>query len=490
MVITIEKILCTIYICLLYQCKGNFTIDTTLLKSILEAPIFQFWPLRVNFTGYSSLKVDDESVQTGIEVEGLLTKESINRIMDKVLNGENVTFVVYGGSTTRGADLGCKNNECTYHYALKYWWNYAVAPATGSYMKREVIAVGGTGSTYFGHCWKEYLARNEVIDLVIWEFFINDPDSADYGRGVEKFARSVLMYPSLPGLIFGKFFSQCPTDYETNKACNERNLLKNRVLRNLSEYYNFASINLYVSAQDYINRTYKLDMEDMFVEAHPSHLAHAQMGYLFIYYLRRYMLKNLVIRTNLQSFFKHNKDNLGYLSNRTKSLELSYRSAFPAIVLPKPLYEALDSNSICWSAVLPDDRFIMPHNLFNLPIEYKFGFHKVFKSDWQVQSALRRDVRGGYKASYKNAAIMLTFNIESFTEGNVYIALTHLLEGGNTTFNIYGQQNIQKSITVNCSRLVAKAQSVTYLGKFPSGITHLAAQTIDGGCHITALIIE
>ena len=65
---------------------------------------------------------------------------------------------------------------------------------------------------------QEYLTGDETIDIVLWEFNLNDPDSDNYGKGLEKFVRSVLAYPSHPALIFTKFFLKTEFPFRTHEG--------------------------------------------------------------------------------------------------------------------------------------------------------------------------------------------------------------------------------------------------------------------------------
>ena len=450
------------------------------LTHALHTDIFKVWPSTIK--GFRDLKTNKKSIVHGIEHDGRTTVSAFSRIIRKALSGANTTMVIFGGSSTKGADLGYHNRLSTFHYIFYRWWQRVVAPLTKSHMKREVIGIGGVGSTYFGHCWQEYLDKNESVDLVLWEFNLNDPDSDEYGKGVEKFIRSVLLYPSKPALIFTKFFlrSEFPSKIRNKLYC-PMDGEKFEVLTNLSKHYSFSILDLLATTCHLVNTTNTtLSVKDMFVTLHPSHIAHAQLGYILIFYVRQMILRIL-----------------GEILKPMKAREMSRRNnakiiSVESLVSPfvqRSLYNASDALSCCWTAVVPDYRFRMPHHLFRLNMSHYWGLEVIRLPIWNLQYGDRSDVRGGYRF-HPGRNNSVTFEIEPPSPKAVYVAVTHAVLGGMTEFSVNNDFKEFSKLTINCSRQVHPAMHVNYLGVFSPGSTRLSIATITGWCQLSAVIIE
>lgn len=449
------------------------------LRNALNSSVFDAWTFKSKFGSFETLKLDKVSIQAGIIQDGDRNSEALQRLLIKVMKGESITMYVFGGSSTKGADLGCNNRQSTFHYALLTWWNKVIGPATGSYMKRKVIAVGGVGSTFFGHCWEEYIVTaNETIDILLWEFYINDPDSEDYGKGVEKFIRSVLSYDTHPALIFIKFFAlQTFPNEEGEIFTCAKHEYKSQILSTLSKYYKFSDICLLSAICQYIHSNgiaHTIAPSDMFINKHPSHLAHAQMGYLLISYLRQTLFPMLVKVYSK----KHVKQ------DETDALSLTN------FQLPNALYNASDVRSICWNAVFPDDRFMLDHSLYQLTINYRNGFVAFRTPKWETNCAVRRDVRGGYLTEWPQKYISITFQVQGSTPKNVYVAISHVQAGGWTSFTVKDNFANEKTTLINCSRLKHQAMDVNFIGTYDGGTKELIIKTINGGCELSAIIVE
>ncbi|XP_047133878.1 uncharacterized protein LOC124812019 [Hydra vulgaris] len=444
------------------------------IEKALETSFFKLWFFKHNFTNFSSLKFD---MELSLSNDGSATQEGLERIFYKMVRGINVTMVVFGGSCSRGAELGCLSSFCTYHYALGAWWNSVIAPITGSFLKRKVLAVGGTGSTYYGHCWEEYIIPNYEIDIVLWEFCINDPDSYDYGRGLEKLVRSILLYKSKPALIFVQFFSSSILTIDGGNVLTPTWEYKLSTIATLSQHYKFTTIDLLSSVANRVNDTSnkRLFLSEMFNGDHPSHLAHAQTAFILLTYVRKNFLYNL-----------KNKIKGGVLKPAQLNNNFIKKKMFP-----KKLTTALDVPSICWTAVLPDFRFIIRHDLYNLTVLLNSGFIKHKRHLWKQADAIRHDVRGGYFAYHSNSTLSLKFNIEGKIERNIYIAVSHQQNGGLTVFTISNLSGLNHNkVLIDCSRHSFKAMDVHPLGRFPAGKTTINVFTITGGCELNAIIIE
>jgi len=440
------------------------------LSSILQKPIFTHWDNEhMKFNNCETLKLNKESVKLGLEYSGGLTNKAIQRLTTKVLNGKNITMWVYGGSSTLGADLGPQNNNLTFHHFVQTWWNNAIAPITGSYMERNVIAVGGVGSKYFGICWKEYLSTNAEIDLFVWEFFMNNPYSKDYTKIIEKFVKTILLYYSQPGLIFTKFSRK--SRFNSVETSSNK---KDHILLQLAKKYQFTSLNIYRSNFYYNNLVKDFQVDDLYVgiyQLHPSKLAHAQMAYLLITYLKKQILNDLKFRIDRKE-------------------ELGLKDDWKIFKPPKAAFKTTDGNSKCWTAILPTARFLMRHSLFSLHVIYMKGFRKYINHVWDSNKAVRSDVRGGYLASRRNALIRIILPIDLKAKGHVYASVSGVDNGGKTVIKVNSKQGYNRTLIFDCSKRVYSAQHVYYIGKFPPGENILTLITISGGCLLHGVLVE
>ena len=82
------------------------TTNVKHLKTSVTREIFDVWPLSANFSDFVRLTTNEESVGRGIEYDGDNTRAAIERMMEKAIKGDNITMLVMGGSSTKGADLG------------------------------------------------------------------------------------------------------------------------------------------------------------------------------------------------------------------------------------------------------------------------------------------------------------------------------------------------------------------------------------------------
>lgn len=442
-----------------------------LLQENLKIEILQQEFFSSNFSTPDLLKLNDNLASKAIEYDGEHTRNSLNKLFTKAFNGKNISVLVLGGSSTQGADLGFQNRISTFHFGLKSWWEGVVTPITGSYMNRRVIGIGGIGTTYMGLCWKEYIRDMETIDLVIWEFFINDPDSSNYLEGVKRLFNSVSNHPSDPSVILARFFKpnimKCLSD---NVVCDVNickiHSMKSSVLTQLTGSYRFTMINLLASTCAYLKApSSSLKINEVFISHHPSHLAHAQMAYILINYVRNHFLKFL---QNLENDIKNHSD----ISN--KNIQEKQK----------------ETNTICWTGVLPSGKFIIQNNIFKLPVRQNYGFEKLKHTPWIPSAAVRDDVRGGYDSNMANTRIILTIPSTASQQYTVYVAISHKVDGGKTEIRLQST-NQYEILEIDCSRRIHAGMDINHIADHVIGDAVLQMDVLDGiGCSLNAIILE
>ena len=457
----------------------------------LKLPFESSWPFMKRFHNQGSLRMRQEDALKGISYDGVWSKNTMERIAKKILRKETVNIFIIGESVSIGADLGCQNRRRTYHYGLSRWWLKTIANYTGCKIHRHVIAVGGVATNYFDRCWKEYLVGNETIDLVLWEFALNDADAVSYRTSIERFTRSIAKYHSSPGMIFVTFFRKTFFDEYLNRNSGhpcQRHEMHELILESLARYYSVTLIDLEKTVCSVLSsNSSRLSVRDLFVSIHPSSLAHAQMTYLIIHYMR----------TTLYNIINNwRKDEIFTTINNIIS------SKDPQVILPDPIY--LNSSEIhsafepiCWTAILPNYHIKPKHYLFDLPITKFKGFKRILHTNWRDADETRYDSTGGYVAYDKGQKLDIRFNCpggndtertisvairNKYFGGDVFVYLDRYKKYGNSTKPYAIDSSVKEHTGVNVYNLPMKVSS---------GRNHtLTIKTVKGGVMFCAVIIS
>ncbi|XP_066923049.1 uncharacterized protein [Clytia hemisphaerica] len=428
-------------------------------KDILETTFFRF-----NFSTSKLLEVDTKYEKLGIEYCGELTNERLQEIFEKASQGQNVTLLVLGGSSTIGADLGAGSKTQTYHMAFSSWWNENIFPVTGSFLHKKVIAIGGVGSAYMSYCWKIYLDNKKAFDIVFWEFFMNDFYFDDYSRILDNFFKSILQYStSTPAFILVKFSPNTIFQGEqlTCLVTSEFFNAKDKVVRQKSRQYQISV----ASMQEIICRNVQqynriLLKKDYFVHIHPSHKAHAQIGFTLINYIR-----NIFI-----TFLKS--------PNRTRQYK-----HFPS--------SQSENNAQCFTGLLPFANALRK-TIYDIPLLWSRGYRRRSKCKWDQSIAERTDIRGGYVAKEAQSEIIfqLPLNIV-YKVSNVYLVISH-----QSSPNSFYIDVIVRSIygdfasSLDCSQLLHPATSVQRIASNVLGTCNIEVYDPTGKCLINAIVLE
>ena len=427
-----------------------------------------------NFSTPDLIQLDVQNEKIGIQLSG---QETVNRLKllfdEKVKLGKDVHLLVVGGSSSLGADLGCQSEVQTFHAAFTSWWNEIVYPHTNSRLHKHVVAIGGVGTSYMSHCWKNYLQDVVEIDLLFWEFFINDFFYDGYDESVKRFLSGVLGYQSSkPAPIFIKF-SQAnifPGDQLTCVVTNLKFQQKAQVIKENVERFRVSTIDMQrIICDNLKNKMFSLSKEKYFINHHPSHLAHAQIGYSLINYIR-----NILIT---------------FLNSPSSTTENELTVTRDVMVKQEAGSFGMDQ---CFTALLPYPNFPIM-SIFNLTRLWHYGYRARTKSKWHHSNSVRNDVRGGLLAvmPLSSIAFALDQNI-LYKQSNIYLVISH--QEYPTSFYIIAtvkkdDGTVIRSSSIDCSKSIHPALSVDQLASNVYGNVQVEISDPLGRCLLNAIIV-
>ncbi len=486
-------------------------LETALYKGFDEV-----WPFLERFSSPSELRVDKVDLYKGLVNLGPWTEFAMNRIIEKVLNRETIRMLIIGESISAGANLGCRNNKRTFHHGLASWWEKTITAATGSRLIRHQIAVGGVATNYFDRCWKEYLYANETFDLVLWEFTFNDADAVDQCKSLERFTRSLADLDNAAGLIYVSFFRKTFFDQYTSRTsknpcetvseeAERRHEEHEKTIAKTANYYGVTLCDLeqaICSAME--NKNSSLKVKYMFNTDHPSFLAHAQMTFILIHYLRgsfaRIVSQMKLPFSSTIEMKANKKSSLFVASTEKPKVESS---------LPSPIYLTQDeadmaSEPICWTAVQPNNRQKPKHDLFDLRVKHTKSFKKLGKMDWKDTDERRFDSTGGYQTTKTNQTIRFDFVVPprpGRTHRRISIAIRNKFFGGKieVILRSYVRRSANsRSEPIDVDNDVIDSSTNTFSGlnvfdlsnEVGPGRKSLVVKTVTGGVMICGIIIN
>ena len=502
------------------------------LEDALYKGFTEVWPFTKQFPTISDLRMQRSDLYKGIVNEGPWTEYSLKKIIEKVLDGKDIRVLIVGESISAGANLGCRNNRRTFHYGLAKWWLKSIALATGSRLRRHQVAVGGVATNYFDRCWKEYVYKNETFDLILWEFAVNDANAVNQCKSLERFTISVAKLPKLPGLLFVNFFRknffENYVSRKTSDPCeryledlDKRHEKHEITIENVAKYYGVTLIDLERAVCSVLRRNSTvLGVQHMFSIDHPSPLAHAQVTFMLIHYLRA-NFANFVEKLKVEkkkvgsvknssiSGFKRKLSSRGLKnSGKQRSLMKLHRRENVRF-LPTPLYlsheeTVFNDEPICWTAVLPNIHIKPKHDLFDLKTRHSKSFKKITKIDWRDADEKRFDSTGGYSTTNVNQTIQFNFTIPSVkeqTKWQVSLAIRNKFFGGDIRVSLQnhvtrkgGKQfelvEILKDVIDSSTKKYSGLNVYDLSEKTGAGNKTLEVTTLTGGFQICGIIIS
>lgn len=126
--------------------------------------------------------------------------ERVRRVIQRALDGENVTVAYIGGSITQGAGAIPINNEC---YAYKSYQNFAKRFGRGENVRFVKAGVGGTPSELGMIRFERDVLRDNSVtpDIVVVEFAVNDEGDETKGNCYESLVRKILTLSNRPAVV-------------------------------------------------------------------------------------------------------------------------------------------------------------------------------------------------------------------------------------------------------------------------------------------------
>ena len=192
----------------------------------------------------------------------------LKRVIEKAMNGEQITLATIGGSITEGA--GAVLYEQCWAYRFRTLFGSSYGTDDGSNVALVNAGVGGTAST-FG--WMRY--RRDVVervpaqdmdgqpDVVVIEYSVNDWEEPTNHRCFESMVKEILDTPNEPAVIL--LFSVFRNGFNMQDE-----------LRKIGDNYDLMMVSIKDGFYKYIGK--ELKEKDFFSdEYHPTSLGHEIM---------------------------------------------------------------------------------------------------------------------------------------------------------------------------------------------------------------------
>ena len=478
-------------------------IDKLILSVSRDIP--SIWAYKDKLPDIKSLLLDEKCLKDGVAVDGKETRERIGKMLESAISNKNVSVLIFGGSATLGADLGSNNLKLTYHYALADWWNKAIGSITKTNMNRKVVAVGGVGTTYFGHCWQEYVTKKEEFDYVTWEFAINDPDSLQYEKAVERFTRDILSMRSHPCLTFVNFASKSKLTSHQADNC-KRHEDEAKVIDRFAEHYSVTSVRWERGLCSCSKFHSRKELDKLFTKNHPKAIGHAQISFMLINYFKNVILDHLKER---QSQLLHAKQTEPHVQTephfQTEPDFQALGHVFQQFLwsprngvvldLPEPIYmmkNDFNQASTCYTSISPGPNNPPQHSLSSLKIAKNLGFTLLKESLWESAPEERYDSTGGYITQSSGKSLTLQFHINegSVPMSQISVTVRNKYFGGRVKFTLDEGTANEKTVHEDTSEKKKAGTNTIELGAVPMGTHSLSVYTETGGCNICALIVD
>ena len=394
--------------------KCNFT-KINLLQQALDKDVTSVWPFNKSYSLLNNFYLDINKFWSVIQYPN---NERLVMIAEKILHGETINVVVFGGSNTAGG--GIEEDEKSiigrYPILIKTWWDNAITPATGSRLNIQVNGIGGTSSSYYQFCYKVYLDHKN-IDLFILDVSVNDAVLIKFKNAnnnaslpLEQFTRELLNEPNKPAVMFINFF----LTVKTRPDCFN---LVDLGQSGISNHYNLTTINprnfaCYYKAGKFhtTRKTAKYQTTDKY---HMSLLGHAQSAFMIIQ----------VIKNTVSKVINDTHD----LTNKT-TYDCPVSSKIPKYQpLPPPKYikptPGIITNSLCWTGLVADRKILINNNLKVFILKAK-GFsytkHMAIKGTKHLGKLYRTDCFSCWHGSKKGSEIIFSFEIQQLSSINIF----------------------------------------------------------------------
>ena len=340
------------------------------LRKSLSKDVFSAWPLHERFSSIHDLHFNGNDFWSIIKHRD---NERLRRIAERILRGDTVNAVAYGGSNTAGGGIqeDEKSIEGRFPNVFQGWWENVITPVTGSRLNMKIIGIGGTSSSFYQFCYKVYL-NDTNIDLALLDSSVNDGiairfqnSTANQSLPLEQFTRQLLNEASKPAVMFVNFFFTMRRWLGCfNLMDLGQSLISNHYhittfhLRNLACVYKLGKFQITSKAIEH-------QTSDKY---HMSLLGHAQAAFMIIQVIS-YSIRKLLNDTSVLT----NKNVPGCSTVSLISSDISKYEPLPSPKYIKPP-PSIIKNPLCWTGLTPDYKKKMIWNTLKVSVFKTKGF--------------------------------------------------------------------------------------------------------------------
>ena len=369
------------------------------LKAELEKDPLQQWTYSSRWSQLSDLRLNGNLMSKAIQA-GNPTR--LKNLLIKASKGQQINAAVIGGSNSAGGKLGVdeKSLNGLFFRVFADWWNKTIGKATKSFMKVYPVTIGGTGSYFFAFCYKTFIPKNQIIDIVLIETSTNYI-KAGKSEAYEQLTRQVLQYPSEPAILSINLVSGLGLDPKTKKVINPTCAnLENFGQTEVARHYDITSISLKEVLCRKKDDQWTAVVTNMAGSdgRHIGVKAHALVALLIIDYVRGVFNQGL---NDLKS---------GNVNNPSWPL--------PDLLRLKRDTEAL-KQPLCWTETTPDIFQDLHRPSLRIQITENNGFSPAGSMrnersyDKNTNSDLRTDAKGGWFTRQRYSSLKLRIDIPS-----------------------------------------------------------------------------
>ena len=432
-----------------------------LIASMMENP-FDNWIYHQKT--FDELGITPSLIKSGIVNLG--SSKLIRSVVRKAVKGKPLNMMVVGGFISAGGGLWKDrgNTDGIYHKALSSWWERTITPVTGSDIKVNNVAIGGTDSEYFSYCLNNFFEGDP--DLVLWELSANDYNKYnerdfDPSKPLEQLTRVILQLPSHPALIYINFFRGDQQNFELNEKCPD---FEETEVDILSRYYDIPSLSWRRMVCNLITKRTLFERELFGDDGyHPSLLGHAQVAMLLTMYMKGVF--ESVLADDLENLEKLDDENGDFDLHDSEDFQLKI-PAFKNLFYPKPC---------CWTLLTPDYTKHFHNTLSDMNVLNGDGFELNNVTVWDV----RTDRVQCLLATKPGATLDLTLNVPVLDDDkNLPLSDAQTRTLAIATHNKYGG-----AAEVQLDELPSKMSVVTEGERLKRTEVHIVSENVRPGVH-------
>ena len=426
----------------------------------LREPPLNVWKFKSRWNHLLDLGASKKVLYDGFH---LGDSRRLRNVVRKALRGETLQIIVIGGSNSAGGGIVRDEEtlEGLYYNIFTDWWNRSIGPNTGAFMRKRVLAIGGTGSYFFAFCYRTFIPRSdEILDIVLVEESVNF-NTMGKAEPLEQLTRQLLSHPSKPAVIFVNVVSGLGKDPSTGKIINPGcQNLEDHGQTELERHYKITSIRL----RDIVCPVSKagkrrITQTNMATSdgRHIGSKAHAQIALLLI---------------------NHARDVLSdVISGRP---EIDWQ--IPKI--PSPIFVKVPVvTPLCWTLLTPNYSQEIFHSTLDVDVLRKSGFRlTLIKKD---DSFLRMDAYGGWVAWNSGNSIVFRTSIPHSSELRSVILLTSTSSHGGKA-NVWLDDNIDKQIGIDTKSVYGQNQLYTVATRVTQGYHSVTVKLVRGGSFLVS----